>query len=84
MKSSIAIILNYLIWGVILGFITGINVSIFINFYSPPLTSSINVFQFVFDHVLNWTLNGLYVSGFFGGLYLVCRPRKVKNNDPIN
>jgi len=73
MKNRLLILLNYLTWGFILGFITGVNISIFINFTSPPFTNSTVAFQFIFDHVFNWTLNGLYVSGLLGGLYLLCR-----------
>mgnify|MGYP000143705273 CR=1 FL=1 len=80
MKNGIAILLNYLTWGFILGFITGINISIFINFLSPPITNSISAFQFIFDHAANWALNGLCIGVFLGVLYLCYQLIKTKNN----
>jgi len=80
MKNSISLMLNYLIWGFILGFIIGINVSLFMNFLSPPITNSLNVVQFIFEHTFNWTLNGLYINGILGMLDLLFRPNKTKIN----
>jgi len=57
-------IFNYISWGLLLGFITGINIALVMNFSGQPMTDSIEVLQFIFNYVAKWTLIGIGLSLF--------------------
>lgn len=62
MNQSLISILNYISWGVLLGFITGVNIALVMNFSEQPMTTSIDALLFIFTYVAKSTLIGIGLS----------------------
>jgi len=62
MNKSLISILNHISWGVLLGFITGVNIALVMNFSEQPMTTSIDALLFIFTYVAKSTLIGIGLS----------------------